>query len=72
MTDMMYYENQLLRGGAAFIGGIDEAGRGPLAGPVVVAGVIMPLDNLIEASTTAKNCRKRNAKFFSTKLQARR
>ena len=30
--------------GASVLVGIDEAGRGPLAGPVVVAGVILPLD----------------------------
>ena len=31
-----------------YICGIDEAGRGPLAGPVVVASVIMPRDSMIE------------------------
>lgn len=31
-----------------YICGIDEAGRGPLAGPVVVASVIMPKDSMIE------------------------
>ena len=40
---LLDYERQLMDGGAQLIGGIDEAGRGPLAGPVVVAGVIMPL-----------------------------
>lgn len=40
---MVEYERQLQESGAKFIAGIDEAGRGPLAGPVVVAGVIMPL-----------------------------
>jgi len=32
---------------SSFICGVDEAGRGPLAGPVVCASVIMPLDNPI-------------------------
>lgn len=38
------------------IAGIDEAGRGPLAGPVVCASVIMPLDenNLIEGINDSK------------------
>lgn len=36
--------------GADYICGIDEAGRGPLAGPVVVASVILPKDSLIERS----------------------
>ncbi|MCH5156990.1 MAG: ribonuclease HII [Clostridiales bacterium] len=42
---MLEYERQLQEAGAKYIAGIDEAGRGPLAGPVVVAGVIMPLDD---------------------------
>ena len=41
---MLEYEKQFLKEGDKYIAGIDEAGRGPLAGPVVVAGVIMPLD----------------------------
>lgn len=41
---MLEYERSLQEEGLQLIGGIDEAGRGPLAGPVVVAGVIMPLD----------------------------
>ena len=34
-------ERKLLRGGIEFVAGIDEAGRGPLAGPVVAAAVIL-------------------------------
>lgn len=34
--------------------GIDEAGRGPLAGPVVVAGVIMPQNSIIEGINDSK------------------
>ena len=37
-----------------YICGIDEAGRGPLAGPVVVAAVIMPKDSLIEGVNDSK------------------
>lgn len=52
----MEYENQLLEAGNKLIGGIDEAGRGPLAGPVVVAGVIMPLgeSDLIDGVNDSK------------------
>lgn len=42
---MLEYERQAQTEGAKYIAGIDEAGRGPLAGPMVVAGVIMPLDD---------------------------
>lgn len=35
-------EEELMREGHVSIAGVDEAGRGPLAGPVVVAAVILP------------------------------
>ncbi len=38
------YEHDLRRKGYRFIAGVDEAGRGPLAGPVVAAAVILPED----------------------------
>jgi len=39
---LLLFEMQALRQGYARIAGIDEAGRGPLAGPVVAAAVILP------------------------------
>ena len=53
---LLEYENQLLEADNKLIGGIDEAGRGPLAGPVVVAGVIMPLgeSDLIDGVNDSK------------------
>jgi ribonuclease HII len=41
---MKEYEKALYEKGIRFIAGIDEAGRGPLAGPVVAAAVILPED----------------------------
>ena len=38
------YELEALKKGFNIIAGVDEAGRGPLAGPVVAAAVIFPLD----------------------------
>lgn len=38
------YENQLRKEGCKAIAGIDEVGRGPLAGPVTAAAVILPPD----------------------------
>ncbi len=47
-------EQQLYSKGFKNICGIDEAGRGPLAGPVVVAGVIMPENSMIEGVNDSK------------------
>lgn len=40
--DRLEFERRLWAGGAALVAGVDEAGRGPLAGPVVAAAVILP------------------------------
>ena len=42
--EKLQYERNLLARGYKYIAGVDEVGRGPLAGPVVCAAVIMPLD----------------------------
>lgn len=42
VAEMMRYERQAYRNGHQIIAGLDEAGRGPLAGPVVAAAVILP------------------------------
>lgn len=48
-------ENKLYENGKIeYICGIDEAGRGPLAGPVVVGAVIMPKDSFIEGVNDSK------------------
>ena len=41
---MKKYERDLAERGILFVGGVDEVGRGPLAGPVVTACVILPPD----------------------------
>jgi ribonuclease HII len=42
MMDLLFFEKKATREGYNKIAGIDEAGRGPLAGPVVSAAVILP------------------------------
>lgn len=42
--EKLQYERALQAQGVRYIAGVDEVGRGPLAGPVVCAAVIMPLD----------------------------
>lgn len=42
--EKLRYERELIKQGVKYIAGVDEVGRGPLAGPVVCCAVIMPLD----------------------------
>lgn len=42
MCERLKYENEVYESGYKTIIGLDEAGRGPMAGPLVVAGVIFP------------------------------
>lgn len=50
----LYYENIYINQGFNLICGIDEAGRGPLAGPVYAAAVILPKGKLIEGAKDSK------------------
>ena len=56
------YENKHYALGKELIAGVDEVGRGPLAGPVVACAVIMPKDFYIEGVTDSKkvSLKKRN------------
>lgn len=60
---MKEYEKQYAR--AAFICGIDEAGRGPLAGPVVAGAVILPKDcHILYLNDSKKLSEKRREELF--------
>ena len=52
--DKLEYERELIKNGATYVAGVDEVGRGPLAGPVVCCAVIMPLDDIIEGIDDSK------------------
>ena len=54
LIELKKIENEIYKTGVRTICGIDEAGRGPLAGPVVVAAVIMPKDSFIEGVNDSK------------------
>ena len=63
-------ENELRKKGFQYICGIDEAGRGPLAGPVVVASVIMPTDSMIEGVNDSKKVsEKKREKIYEQILE---
>ena len=52
--DKLRYEREFQALGAKLIAGVDEVGRGPLAGPVCAAAVVMPLDDIIEGVDDSK------------------
>ena len=54
LKEIKKIEEELYEKGITSIAGIDEAGRGPLAGPVVVGCVIMPRDSMIEGVNDSK------------------
>ncbi|MBI4552314.1 MAG: ribonuclease HII [Candidatus Latescibacteria bacterium] len=51
---MLALERSLWEGGASYVAGVDEAGRGALAGPVVAAAVILPRSMLIRGLNDSK------------------
>ena len=54
--------------GYKYICGIDEAGRGPLAGPVVVASAIMPVDSMIEGVNDSKKVSEKKRELLYDKI----
>ena len=54
LNELKEIDKSYFKEGYNYICGIDEAGRGPLAGPVVVAAVIMPKDSMIEGVNDSK------------------
>lgn len=54
MTELWELENEIYAEDFSFVCGVDEAGRGPLAGPVYAAAVILPRDIVIEGLNDSK------------------
>lgn len=70
LEELKKIEKELYQKGFQKIAGIDEAGRGPLAGPVVVAGVIMPQDSMIEGVNDSKKVsEKKREKLYDLILE---
>ena len=53
-TKMLAYESEYYAQGVQYVAGVDEAGRGPLAGPLVIAAVILPRDTFIAGLNDSK------------------
>ena len=60
--DWYAWERRAQQAGYPLVCGIDEAGRGPLAGPVCAAAVILPLDCAIEGLNDSKKLTEKSAR----------
>ena len=65
LIDMSVYEKELYAKGISTVAGVDEVGRGPLAGPVLAACVVLPADWDIPGLDDSKKLseKKRNEMF---------
>ncbi|MDE7082860.1 MAG: ribonuclease HII [Clostridia bacterium] len=66
--DKLKYERELNLQGYKLVCGVDEVGRGPLAGPVVCAAVIMPLDDVIEGVDDSKKLSPKKRAYLAEKI----
>ncbi len=67
--DNLEFEKSIWKEGFQFIGGIDEAGRGASAGPVVAACVVMPKGLIIKGLTDSKSINKKKLKYFEEQVK---
>lgn len=63
--DNLLFEKYYFNEGYKYIAGIDEVGRGPLAGNVVCAAVIMPIDDIIDGITDSKKLSAKKREYYN-------
>lgn len=68
LQDMMQYEEEAYQQGYRIIAGIDEAGRGPLAGPVVAAACVLPRGKLIAHVNDSKKLTPKKRRLLFDRL----
>ena len=71
--EKLKFERALQQQGARYIAGVDEVGRGPLAGPVVCAAFIMPLDenSLVEGVDDSKKLSAKKREQLAEEIKKR-
>lgn len=67
---MTVYEQSAWKNGFNLIAGVDEAGRGPLAGPIVAAAVILPADFKLYGLNDSKKLNEKQRNFFYEKIKS--
>ena len=70
LTNLRKFETNLYNEGNTLICGIDEAGRGPLAGPVAVGAVVMKPDSMIEWVNDSKKVTEKRREILYDKIIA--
>ena len=68
-SNLLKYEQELYKNNITLIAGVDEAGRGPLVGPVVAAAVILPKNYVLEGLNDSKQLTERKREYFYDVLQ---
>jgi len=68
---MLTFERKFWDNGKRFIAGVDEAGRGPLAGPVVAAAVVFPREVYIEGVKDSKKLTEKKRLELFDKIQSK-
>src|SRR5574344_310126 len=68
MDELMIYENELYDKGYKYIGGTDEAGRGPLIGPVVADCCVLPENFKLDGLTDSKKLSEKKRELFYSYL----
>lgn len=63
-VDLLKYEKELYKEGYNLIAGCDEAGRGPLVGPVVASAVILPKNYKLEGLNDSKQLSEKKRNVF--------
>ena len=71
MKEKLVFEREAEENGYKYIAGVDEVGRGPLAGPVVCCAVIMPLgeEDIIDGVDDSKKVSEKKRKLLSEKIK---
>ena len=68
-SNLLKYERELYKNNITLIAGVDEAGRGPLCGPVVAGAVILPKDYELEGLNDSKQLSEKKREEYYKVLQ---
>ena len=68
-SNLLKYERELYKNNITLIAGVDEAGRGPLCGPVVAGAVILPKNYELEGLNDSKQLSEKKREEYYKVLQ---